>query len=151
MSAAPESSSEENPEHLLVLDDEKSIRWVLERTLTQSGYRVHLATDASEAHHLLNQYPIRLALVDINLPDQDGISFTQNVSTQFLCDRSPWSDVRRDAYYYNAARTLTSRGILDVRNAVRGEFGPDDPVHGSDVLLSLRLLKDELKSYVRGS
>ncbi len=83
MSAVPESSSEENPEHLLVLDDEKSIRWVLERTLTQSGYRVHLATDASEAHHLLNQYPIRLALVDINLPDQDGISFTQNVSTQF--------------------------------------------------------------------
>ena len=52
MSAVPESSSEENPEHLLVLDDEKSIRWVLERTLTQSGYRVHLATDASEAHHL---------------------------------------------------------------------------------------------------
>ena len=83
MSAVPESSSEENPEHLLVLDDEKSIRWVLERTLTQSGYRVHLATDASEAHHLLNQYPIRLALVDINLPDQDGISFTQNVSTKF--------------------------------------------------------------------
>ena len=83
MSAVPESSSEENPEHLLVLDDEKSIRWVLERTLTQSGYHVHLATDASEAHHLLNQYPIRLALVDINLPDQDGISFTQNVSTQF--------------------------------------------------------------------
>ena len=83
MSAVPESSSEANPEHLLVLDDEKSIRWVLERTLTQSGYHVPLATDASEAHHLLNQYPIRLALVDINLPDQDGISFTQNVSTQF--------------------------------------------------------------------
>ena len=47
MSAVPESLPEENPEHLLVLDDEKSIRWVLERTLTQSGYRVHLATDAS--------------------------------------------------------------------------------------------------------
>ena len=29
MSAVPESLSEENPEHLLVLDDEKSIRWVL--------------------------------------------------------------------------------------------------------------------------
>ena len=59
MSAVPESSSEENAEHLLVLDDEKSIRWVLERTLTQSGYRVHLATDPSEALHLLNLYPIR--------------------------------------------------------------------------------------------
>ena len=51
MSAVPESSSEQIPEHLLVLDDEKSSRWVLERTLTQSGYCVHLATDTSEAHH----------------------------------------------------------------------------------------------------
>ena len=81
------------------------------------------------------------------------IKVTQDkgLSTRFLGDRSPWSDVRSDAYYYNAARTLTSRGILEVRNSIRGEFGPDDPVHGADVLLSLRLLKDELKSYVRGS
>ena len=83
MSAVPESLSEENPEHILEQHQEKSIRWELERTLTQYGYLEQLATDASEAHHLLNQYPIRLALVDINLPDQDGISFTQNVSTQF--------------------------------------------------------------------
>ena len=91
------------------------------------------------------EYALMLEDILIKVTQDKGLS------TKFLGDRSPWSDVRSDAYYYNAARTLTSRGILDVRNAVRGEFGPDDPVHGSDVLLSLRLLKDELKSYVRGS
>ena len=91
------------------------------------------------------EYALMLEDILIKVTQDKGLS------TKFLGDRSPWSDVRSDAYYYNAARTLTSRGILEVRNAVRGEFGPDDPVHGSDVLLSLRLLKDELKSYVRGS
>ena len=75
----------------------------------------------------------------------------QRLSTRFVGEKSPWSDVRSDAYYYNAARSLTSRGVLEVRNPIRGEFGPDDPVHGADVLLSLRLLKDELKSYVSRS
>ena len=75
----------------------------------------------------------------------------QRLSTRFLGEKTPWIDVRNDAYYYNAARTVTSRGILEVRNSIRGEFGPEDPVHGADVLLSLRLLRDELKSYVRNS
>lgn len=83
MSAVPESISFEKPEHLLVLDDEKSIRWVLEKTLSQSGYLVHLASDASEAHKLLKKHPVRLALVDINLPDQDGLSFTKNVAEKY--------------------------------------------------------------------
>ena len=73
MSAVPESLSFEKPEHLLVLDDEKSIRWVLEKTLSQSGYQVHLASEASEAHELLNKHPVRLALVDINLPEWPSV------------------------------------------------------------------------------
>ena len=73
----------------------------------------------------------------------------QALATQFIGEKSPWSDVRADAYYYNAARTLTSRNILSVRNRIRGEFGPEDAISGADALLSLRMLKDELKGYVR--
>lgn len=79
------------------------------------------------------------------------IQVTQDASlaTKFVGDTSPWQDVRADAYYFNAARTLTSRNIIGIKNRIRGEFGPNEKVHGADVLLSLRLLKDELKSYVR--
>ncbi len=70
-------------------------------------------------------------------------------STRFVGDTSPFIDVRPDAYYYNAARTLVSRNIMQLQDKVRGEFGPDRAVAGADALLSLRLLKDELKRYVR--
>ena len=34
---------------ILILDDAQSIRWVLERTLTQAGYITYLAENALEA------------------------------------------------------------------------------------------------------
>ena len=69
--------------HILVLDDEQSIRWVLERTLTQAGYTPHLAANAPEARQLLRKYSIRLALVDINLPGLDGLSFTREILKEY--------------------------------------------------------------------
>ena len=79
------------------------------------------------------------------------IQVTQDTaqSTRFVGDTSPFVDVRPDAYYYNAARTLVSRNIMQLQDKVRGEFGPDRAVAGADALLSLRLLKDELQRYVR--
>ena len=68
---------------ILVLDDEHSIRWVLERTLSQAGYIPHLAADVLEARPLLQKHPIRLAFVDINLPGKDGLSFTREILKEF--------------------------------------------------------------------
>jgi DNA-binding NtrC family response regulator len=69
--------------HILVLDDEKSIRWVLDRTLTQAGYTPHLATNTEEARQLLSKHSFRLALVDINLPGLDGLSFTREILQKY--------------------------------------------------------------------
>ncbi len=63
--------------HILILDDEQSIRWVLEQTLSRLGHSLHLAETAEDAREILNRYPIDLALIDINLPDQDGLSFME--------------------------------------------------------------------------
>ena len=64
---------------ILILDDEQSIRWVLEKTLSQVGYITYLAKNASEARQILKKHNIRLAIVDINLPGIDGISFTREI------------------------------------------------------------------------
>tara|TARA_B100000945_G_scaffold312301_1_gene306691 strand:- start:333 stop:1775 length:1443 start_codon:yes stop_codon:yes gene_type:complete len=72
-----------NQTQILVLDDEPSIRWVMERTLSQSGYIALLAADASEARNLLKKHSIRLAFVDINLPGQDGLSFTREMLKKY--------------------------------------------------------------------
>ncbi len=71
------------------------------------------------------------------------------LAARFVGSPSPWADVRSDAYYYNAARTVVDRGLLAPQNALRGEFGPEASVTGAEALLGLRKLKDELNRYVR--
>ena len=83
MSKLMETEQHKESFHILVLDDEHSIRWVLERTLAQAGYTPHLAADAPEARQLLRKYSIRLALVDINLPGMDGLSFTREILKEY--------------------------------------------------------------------
>ena len=68
---------------IMVLDDEPSIRWVMDRTLSQAGYITHLAADAPEARQLLKNHSIRLAFVDINLPELDGLSFTRELLKKY--------------------------------------------------------------------
>tara|TARA_B100000945_G_scaffold187055_1_gene150080 strand:- start:1103 stop:2545 length:1443 start_codon:yes stop_codon:yes gene_type:complete len=68
---------------ILVLDDEPSIRWVMDRTLSQAGHVPHLAADTVEARLLLKNQAIRLAFVDINLPGQDGLSFTREMLKKY--------------------------------------------------------------------
>jgi len=63
--------------HILILDDEASIRWVLKRTLAEAGYEVHEARNPGEARDILKKQNVHLAFVDINLPQQDGLSFAR--------------------------------------------------------------------------
>ena len=79
----PENKQIQEKTQILVLDDEPSIRWVMERTLSQGGYIPLLAADAPEARQLLKNHSIRMAFVDINLPGQDGLSFTREMLKKY--------------------------------------------------------------------
>lgn len=72
-----------NSIQILVVDDEQSIRWVLEQTLSRLGHPPHLADTAESARKILQQTPIDIAFIDINLPDQSGLSFMENTLKQF--------------------------------------------------------------------
>jgi DNA-binding response OmpR family regulator len=58
---------------ILVVDDDESIRKLLVVTLESSGYSVDTAKDGKEAIRKSNSNPYDLALVDLRLPDMDGI------------------------------------------------------------------------------
>jgi tetratricopeptide (TPR) repeat protein len=73
----------------------------------------------------------------------------QGLKTRFIGQRSPFPDVRNDAYYFNAVQTVVSRNLMEPENKIQGVFGPTDPVTGADALLVLRLMKDELRSFTR--
>ncbi len=73
----------------------------------------------------------------------------KGLATRFIGQPSPFADVRNDFYAFNAIQTVTSRSLMEPLDRVNGVFGPSKPLRGVDALLVLRLLKDELRRYVR--
>ncbi len=59
---------------ILIVDDEIGIREVLQETLEDEGYTVALAENAEAARQLRNQVRPAMVLLDIWMPDSDGIT-----------------------------------------------------------------------------
>src|ERR1700742_2062072 len=59
--------------HVLVVDDETEIRSSLEEILNEEGYAVATAATAAEALVLVQDAPYEVVLLDIWLPDRDGL------------------------------------------------------------------------------
>lgn len=65
------------PPHLLLVDDEASIRKPLAVLLGKAGYRVTGAADAAEARAQLLVGSFDLAILDIMMPGEDGLSLAR--------------------------------------------------------------------------
>jgi len=59
---------------ILVVDDEPGIRELLREILEEEGYEVRLAADGNEARTELAMQPPTLVLLDIWMPDLDGLT-----------------------------------------------------------------------------
>lgn len=66
--------------HLLLVDDERSIREPLAVYLTKQGFRVTQAGDAEGARARLAAYAIDLAIIDIMMPGEDGLSLCRHIA-----------------------------------------------------------------------
>jgi two-component system response regulator AtoC len=60
-------------ERILIVDDEKLLRWSIRDRLLQEDYRVEEAASGAEAGPILQRGTIDLAIFDFQLPDTDGI------------------------------------------------------------------------------
>ena len=63
-----------NPAHILVVDDEPDIRTLIKDILEDEGYDITTASDAKSARNARRQRRPDLILLDIWMPDVDGIS-----------------------------------------------------------------------------
>jgi len=59
--------------HILIIDDEATIRDLLAQFLTVSGYRVTTVETAAEALRVVQQDPPHLIISDLQLEDADGL------------------------------------------------------------------------------
>jgi two-component system copper resistance phosphate regulon response regulator CusR len=113
---------------LLLVEDERDIQSFLKQALTEAGYEVDLAADGKSAEGLAGMQPYDILIVDLGLPDQDGIN---------LILRLRESGVRAPVLILSARRSVDDR--------VRGlEQGGDDyltkPFALAELLARLRNL-----------
>ena len=66
--------------HILLVDDEASIREPLGKYLEKQGFRITDAADASAARSSLIAYDIDLVLLDIMMPGEDGLSLCRHIA-----------------------------------------------------------------------
>ena len=59
---------------LLLVEDEHDIQAFLQRSLQEAGYQVDAAPDGKAAEHLVTENAYDILVVDLGLPDCDGIS-----------------------------------------------------------------------------
>ncbi|WP_241626316.1 two-component system response regulator PhoP [Rosenbergiella epipactidis] len=67
---------------VLVVEDNPLLRHHLAVQLREMGHQVDAAEDANEADYFLNEYAPDVALVDLGLPDEDGMSLIQRWRAQ---------------------------------------------------------------------
>lgn len=65
--------------HLLVVDDDARIRDLLKAFLMENGYAASTAEDAAHARRLLNAIDFDLLIVDVMMPGEDGLAFTESL------------------------------------------------------------------------
>lgn len=65
--------------HLLLVDDERSIREPLAQYLMRNGFRVTSVESASEARLRLNASAIDMVILDIMMPGEDGLSLCRHI------------------------------------------------------------------------
>ncbi len=65
--------------HLLLVDDERSIREPLAHYLQRNGFRVTAVENAGEARTRLTANAIDLVILDIMMPGEDGLSLCRHI------------------------------------------------------------------------
>lgn len=105
---ASEHAVAEQP-HILVIDDDTRLRDLLQRYLSEQGFRVTTAVDAADARAKLTSIAFDLLVLDIMMPGETGLQLTETL--------------RRD----NAVPILLLTAMNETENRIAGfECGADD-------------------------
>jgi two-component system, OmpR family, response regulator len=77
--AARVSSVEEHGLHVLIVEDERSVREPLAQYLQRNQCRAVQAANAQEARRLLARHSFDLVILDIMMPGEDGLSLCRHI------------------------------------------------------------------------
>jgi two-component system phosphate regulon response regulator OmpR len=72
-------TAETNPPHVLVVDDDRRIRELIQSFLSANGIRVSAAASAAEARERMRGLAFDLAVVDVMMPNESGLELTRKL------------------------------------------------------------------------
>jgi DNA-binding response OmpR family regulator len=64
---------------VLLVEDEENLASLVAAYLEQEGYRVMAVGTGAEALQLIGEQPVRLVVLDLNLPDMDGLDVCRQI------------------------------------------------------------------------
>ncbi len=126
---------------ILIVDDDQSICRILGKILQGEGYSIEQATQAADAWQVFSKKHIEMVLLDMKLPDRDGIELAQ----QMLQEKSEIPIVLISAYAtIPKAVEATKIGVYDF---LEKPFERDRILVTVKNALSWGSLKSELSRY----
>jgi DNA-binding response OmpR family regulator len=69
--------------HILVVDDQRDIRDLVQEYLSGEGYRVSTAHDGAGMRRVMAQSPVDLVTLDLNLPGENGLTLARWLRENF--------------------------------------------------------------------
>jgi len=72
---------------ILIADDDASVRSSMRRLLVEAGYEVEEARDGDEALEICRVDPPDLVLLDVYMPNVDGVQAFINITAEHLATR----------------------------------------------------------------
>ena len=68
--------------HLLIVDDDERIRFLLQKFLVRSGFLVTAARDAAHARRILSGLEFDMIVLDVMMPGEDGVSLCRDLRSR---------------------------------------------------------------------
>jgi two-component system phosphate regulon response regulator OmpR len=68
--------------HILVVDDDRRIRGLLQSFLIENGFRISVAASAAEAREQMRNMAFDLVVLDIMMPGETGLSLTTSLRAE---------------------------------------------------------------------
>jgi PAS domain S-box-containing protein len=135
---------------ILIADDEAQIRKLLTRLLKDEGYRIFEAINGKEAVDVVRIHPIDLAILDIVMPEMDGVealkrikAFDKTIEVLMITGHADFESLRVIIFDYGAFDYL-----LKPFDAVELKLTVQMALHNRESIQKTGLLKDELANRI---
>jgi len=67
---------------ILIIDDEKDIRSLMEEIFNEEGYEIHTAANGAQGIKLWEKVLPNLVFLDVWMPDMDGVTLLKQMRAQ---------------------------------------------------------------------